>query len=437
MMIDGRIAILTEKPKHIPEPVELTTHPLRDVWLLRRGKWDRTEEAVAWEDLVASTYPIRSGVDACLCIYRKSSSDLRRHAEAEATLQRESYALRHATDDYHYSPKGPECDSSLIMSAPHSIQPVVLEDNQATIRIMESGKSPAFRHADKTQRINLGWLSEQFRRKHYVLAYISTTLKAADILTKPFTNADKWRHAVRLLGHGVVKPDSRSSASPSTAAPTSDSRPRTEPEVKRVIIEICGSEDSLLGGVDGPHGSDCHVVRVTERLDLNSYRTRRDLLEVAKGYAKRGVPILVWVSLPCAGGSTWTFVNLTIPQNAPKVYEEKRKFLKLWSSFVNLSTGLDCCHVHYALEWPRGCTYWDMKRVQKWLDNHKCVKVNFDGCRLGLVNHEGIPVKKPWTIATMMSHLMQQLDGLRCTGGHPHAKCTKDSENYTIRGWSI
>ena len=296
---------------------------------------------------------------------------------------------------------------------------------------MESGKSHAFRHADKTQRICLGWLSEQFRRKHYVLAYISTTLQAADILTKPFTNADKWRHAVRLLGHGIVKPDSRSPASPSTAAPTSDSRRRTEPEVKRVIIEICCSEDSLLGRVDGPYGSDCHVVRVTEKMDLNSYKTRRDLLEVAKGYAKRGVPILVWVSLPCTGGCTWTFVNLTIPQNAPNVYEEKRKFLKLWSSFVNLSTGLDCCPVHYALEWPRGCTYWDMKRVQKWLDNHKCVKANFDGCRLGLVNHEGIPVKKPWTIASTMSHLLQQLDGLRCTGGHQHAKCTKDSENYT------
>ena len=27
--------------------------------------------------------------------------------------------------------------------------------------------------------------------------------------------------------------------------------------------------------------------------------------------------------------------------------------------------------------------------------------------------------------------ILQQLDGLRCTGGHPHAKCTKDSENYT------
>ena len=124
-------------------------------------------------------------------------------------------------------------------------------------------------------------------------------------------------------------------------------------------------------------------------------------------------------------------MNLTIPQNAPKVYKEKRKFLKLWSSFVNLSTSLDCCRVHYALEWPRGCTYWEMKRVQKWLDDQKCVKADFGGCRLGLVNSDSVSVKKPWTVATTMPHLVQQLDGLRCAGGHPHAKCTKDSENYT------
>ena len=159
--------------------------------------------------------------------------------------------------------KGPSA-TALILLAPQSIQPVVLEDSQATIRIMESGKSPAFRHADKTQGINLRWLSEQFRRKHYVLAYISTSLQAADIHTKPFTNADKRRHAVRLLGHGIIKPDSRSAAAPSTTATSSsDARQRTEPEIKPVIIEICCGEDSLLGRVDGPYGSDCHVIRIT------------------------------------------------------------------------------------------------------------------------------------------------------------------------------
>ena len=53
-----------------------------------------------------------------------------------------------------------------------------------------------------------------------------------------------------------------------------------------------------------------------------------------------------------------------------------------------------------------------MNRVQKWLDDHKCVKANFDGCRLGLVNSDNVPVKKPWTVATTMPHLVQQLDHL-------------------------
>lgn len=92
------------------------------------------------------------------------------------------------------------CGSILItMFCPRSIQGVFIEDNQATIRILESGKSPSFRHTDKTQRVNLSWLSEQFKRNWIRLVHGPTILQAADILTKPFTNADKWRKAVRLM----------------------------------------------------------------------------------------------------------------------------------------------------------------------------------------------------------------------------------------------
>ena len=56
---------------------------------------------------------------------------------------------------------------------------------------------------------------------------------------------------MRLLGHGIIKPDSRSAAAPSTTASTSDARPRTEPNLKRVIIEICCSEDSHSQDIDG------------------------------------------------------------------------------------------------------------------------------------------------------------------------------------------
>ena len=58
-------------------------------------------------------------------------------------------------------------------------------------RSEESGRSPAFRHTDKTQRVNLAWIAEQFRRKHHKLTHVSTELQASDILTKPFTT-EKW-----------------------------------------------------------------------------------------------------------------------------------------------------------------------------------------------------------------------------------------------------
>ena len=178
-------------------PVELTPHPLRDVWLLQKGHWTRAQEAVAWEELLRRTYQPPTGVDAVMLVYRRSGADYRRHAEAEALLHLETLG-----GGYQFERRDPVAnnkDYGLIMAVPHSAQPVVLEDNQATIRILESGKSPAFPHADKTQGINLGWtgwISEQFRRKHYALAYVNTSLQAADILAKPFTSTDKWNTAL-------------------------------------------------------------------------------------------------------------------------------------------------------------------------------------------------------------------------------------------------
>ena len=87
---------------------------------------------------------------------------------------------------------------------PQSIRGVFVEDNQATIRILENGKSPTFRHTDKTQRVNLSWLEEQFKRKWYKMVHCPSILQAADIMTKPFTNSEKWKFATALLSHARV-----------------------------------------------------------------------------------------------------------------------------------------------------------------------------------------------------------------------------------------
>ena len=114
--------------------------------------------------------------EAYLFEFRRSVMDYRRHVASEVELQRECEGTRNMgrAESARDCIKANAKDIGLIMSLPHSIQPIVLEDNEAIIHILESEKSPAFRH--------LGWLSEQFRRKHYQLAYVSTNLQAADNL---------------------------------------------------------------------------------------------------------------------------------------------------------------------------------------------------------------------------------------------------------------
>ena len=48
--------------------------------------------------------------------------------------------------------------------------------------------------------MNLSWLPQQFKRTHFRLVYVGSTLQAADIFTKPFTNSETWESALRLMG---------------------------------------------------------------------------------------------------------------------------------------------------------------------------------------------------------------------------------------------
>ena len=114
-----------------------------------------------------------------------------RGAGGEADLEIEAKEIRDNLTDFDDSGNERIGNENVTLINNGSFEGIFLEDNQATIRILESGRSPAFRHTDKTQRVSLAWLAEQFRRKHYKLTHVSTELQAADILTKRFTNAEK------------------------------------------------------------------------------------------------------------------------------------------------------------------------------------------------------------------------------------------------------
>ena len=77
----------------------------------------------------------------------------------------------------------------------------LLEDNQATVQILMSGKNPALRHIARTHRVNSAWLSDVFRTCDQMgIKDCSIHEQCADIMTKGFTNADSWDRATTLIG---------------------------------------------------------------------------------------------------------------------------------------------------------------------------------------------------------------------------------------------
>ena len=76
----------------------------------------------------------------------------------------------------------------------------VYEDNQATAKIVRSGKFKALRHVKRCHGVKLSFLTEQLQAKTFDLQDCNTTAMAADIFTKHFTCLLKWLHAIELIG---------------------------------------------------------------------------------------------------------------------------------------------------------------------------------------------------------------------------------------------
>ena len=110
----------------------------------------------------------------------------------------------------------------------------------------------------------------------------------------------------------------------------------------------------------------------------------------------------------------------------------------LWRNFMRVA---EACRAHggnIAFEWPRGCTYWNDRRVRTFLKKFNLKKYNMDGCEFGLVSKatktEGMMLKKPWRIASDVEQFWRMERMCTHTPGS-HAKTqgidTKLGEGYT------
>ena len=167
----------------------------------------------------------------------------------------------------------------------------VYEDNEATIKMIKSGKFSAMRHVGRTHRVDLAWLHEVVEGKEVSMSYIETDKQAADIFTKPFTDSQKWGNACRLINHVVIGAGGGTRA----AAATPKEKGLTSLGINKVV-GFCCSETSLLGSQAQKSGIP--TVRLTE---ADGVTTPGGLGKAISACKDRNV--LLWASMPCTGGS--------------------------------------------------------------------------------------------------------------------------------------
>jgi hypothetical protein len=109
-------------------------------------------------------------------------------------------------------------------------------------------------------------------------------------------------------------------------------------------------------------------------------------------------------------------------------------FAKLWAAFVIVAE--DCiAHGGYiAIEWPRACEYWRNAAVLEFVQKHQLTFADFDGCMYELKDGAGVPIRKPWRLATNSPSLVNHFS-LCCDETHEHTPCagsqTERTGNYT------
>ena len=55
---------------------------------------------------------------------------------------------------------------------PHAPKMRFLEDNQAMLQCVKSGKNPTMRHLQRTHRVQVGWIHEQYKSGQFILSLI-------------------------------------------------------------------------------------------------------------------------------------------------------------------------------------------------------------------------------------------------------------------------
>ena len=77
--------------------------------------------------------------------------------------------------------------------------------------------------------------------------------------------------------------------------------------------------------------------------------------------------VLLYASLPCAGGSPWGCINRLTDSGAERIEQQQKDFTKLFKSLQKLIHEIDGPHLSIAFELSKNCKYWKWPMVQSFL----------------------------------------------------------------------
>ena len=141
----------------------------------------------------------------------------------------------------------------------------------------------------------------------------------------------------------------------------------------RVLIEFCCGPESKLGDQSRKVSKCCYVIGCTEERDVTVRTNRMDIrdevMTALAGSASHPCPILVWISIPCTGGTTWSDVNLQHESARLKGEYHRHAFDKIWSSMIVFMNLIRHLNPMIAIVWPAHCAYWKFNRVDKFWEN--------------------------------------------------------------------
>ena len=207
------------------------------------------------------------------------------------------------------------------------------------------------------------------------------------------------------------------------------------------LWEVACAPHSWLSDAAQRQGLHPSRVNLEAGFDLYKSTTWDNLRELRK--VRR--PRRLWLSFPCTFWCPWTSLNYaTQPRKEILENHRRRERRMLWNFHKFLAEALeDDPELLVYFEWPHPCYGWSQQPLQAigklfqqyGLDWESC---RIDGCRYGMVDEDGLFLKKKWMIKTNDNHFHSQFRAKVCVGCHAHGRIEgKETQKSAYYPWKM